>query len=251
MNTDILRGLIITKVYSASTYYTPENIRKKNDRHRWAAVIKYEGETVYTSNGKQFLSDLHHIALLPKGCSYAWECTKPGHFCIIEFECETSYYEPIVCTVKSGEKILKIFKELEYRRNLNSPTADLESIRNIYSILLTLIQTPSEAYIASEKQRKITSAVEYISKHYNESLTNDILAKEVGLSTVYFRRLFTTYMGMPPIAYVHKLRIEKAKEMLKSDYGSISHIALFLGYASIYDFSRDFKKHTGVPPSKY
>ena len=44
---------------------------------------------------------------------------------------------------------------------------------------------------------------------------------------------------------------EKAKQMLRSDYGSLSHVALSLGYANLYDFSRDFKKHTGIAPSKY
>jgi len=58
-------------------------------------------------------------------------------------------------------------------------------------------------------------------------------------------------MGVSPITYAKQLRIEKAKEMLKSDYGTLSDIAQSLGYSSLYDFSRDFKKHTGVAPSKY
>ena len=49
----------------------------------------------------------------------------------------------------------------------------------------------------------------------------------------------------------NELKMKKAKEMLKSDYGSITDIAHFLGYLDIYDFSRVFKKHTGIPPSKY
>ena len=58
-------------------------------------------------------------------------------------------------------------------------------------------------------------------------------------------------MGISPIAYTKQLRIEKAKEMLKSDYGTLFDIALSLGYSSLYDFSRDFKKYAGVAPSKY
>ena len=71
------------------------------------------------------------------------------------------------------------------------------------------------------------------------------------MSSVYFRKMFTQIMGGSPIAYVKQFRIEKAKEMLKSDYGTLTDIASMLGYASLYDFSRDFKKQTGVPPSKY
>ena len=78
-----------------------------------------------------------------------------------------------------------------------------------------------------------------------------MLATITGFSTVYFRKLFTSMMGVSPITYVHRFRIEKAKEMLKSDYGTLSDMAQSLGYSSLYDFSRDFKKHTGVAPSKY
>ena len=71
------------------------------------------------------------------------------------------------------------------------------------------------------------------------------------MSYVYFRKLFKSVMGQSPIVYARSVRIRKAKEMLKGDYGSLSDVAYSLGYPSLYDFSRDFKKHTGVPPSKY
>ena len=252
MTTDILSDLVITKVYSVSTLYTLENTKlKRNSRERWAAVIKYEGETVYSSNGKRFLSDIEHIVILPKGCSYDWHCTRSGHFSIIEFESEKTFEEPFSFSVKNGEKILKMFKELEQKRNMKREMVEVESIRDTYSILLALTQTVSESYLPTEKQLKIAPAIEYISQHYNENITNDELAAIAGMSTVYFRKLFTNIMGVSPITYVHQFRTEKAKEMLGSDYGTLSDIAQSLGYPSLYDFSRDFKKHTGIAPSKY
>ncbi len=252
MKTKALSNLIITRMYSVSTLYTPEGTKmKRNDRPCWAIVIKYEGETVYTSNGKQFLSDLNHMVVLPKGCSYDWKCTRSGHFSIIEFESEKTFEEPFSFSVKNGEKILKMFKELEQKRNMKREMVEVESIRDTYSILLALTQTVSECYLPTEKQLKIAPAIEYISQHYTESITNDALAKITGLSIVYFRKLFTNIMGVSPITYVHQFRTEKAKEMLGSDYGTLSDIAQSLGYPSLYDFSRDFKKHTGVAPSKY
>ena len=252
MNIDILSNLVITKVHSVSTLYTPKNTKaKRNDRRYWAVVIKYEGETIYYSNGRQFLSDLNHVLILPKGCSYDWQCTRSGHFSIIEFESEPTFCEPISFSIKNGERILKMFKDLEYKRNLKSLVVDIESIRDTYSILLALMQAASERYMPTEKQRKITPALEYISQHYHENITNEKLATLVGTSTVYFRKLFTNVLGVSPIVYARNLRIEKAKEMLRSDYGTLSDVALSLGYPSLYDFSRDFKKHTGVAPSKY
>lgn len=252
MSASFLSNLVITKVYLASTLYNLENTKsKRKDRSRWSIMIKYEGETVYTSNGKRFLSDANHIVILPKGCSYEWQCTKTGHCSVVEFESDATYPEPISISVKNDEKILKIFKELERKRNLKLPTVRLESIRDAYSIVLALVNSELERYMPSEKQKKIAPAIEYISSHYNENIKNDTLASVVGISTVYFRKLFTDIMGESPIAYVNRLRVEKAKEMLKSDYGTLSDIAQSLGYPSLYDFSRDFKKHTGVAPSKY
>ena len=252
MNNELLSNLVITKVRSVSTLYNLESKKsKRNDRPCWAVVIKYEGETVYTSNGKTFLSDLNHMVVLPKGCSYEWHCTRSGHYSIIEFECEKSFEEPFSFFVKNSEKIRKMFKDLEYKRNLKNPTVEIESIRDSYSILLMLMHNQSELYLTAEKQQKIAPAVEYISQHYNENLTNDLLARVTGMSTVYFRKLFTKMMGISPIAYAHRLRVEKAKEILRSDYGTLSDVAQSLGYSSLYDFSRAFKRHTGVSPSRY
>lgn len=248
----LLTDLVITDIYSASTLYSPQGKgSRRTNRPCWAAVIKYEGETVYLSNGKKFLSDASHLVLLPKGCNYDWTCTRAGRCAIIEFACEATYTEPISFTVTGSDKIMKIFKDLEYKRNLKSPTIHLESIRDTYSVILALMQSEAERYIPTEQKQKITPALTYISQNYNRKITNQELAEITGLSTVYFRKLFTATVGVSPIVYTHSLRIEKAKEILKSDYGKLSDVATYLGYSSLYDFSRSFKKHTGVSPSQY
>lgn len=254
MNAELLSNLVVTRVNSVSTLYSKKNAAaERKNRPLYAVVIKYEGETLYKSNGKQFLSDIEHIVLLPKGCSYNWKCVKAGHFSVIEFEGEPFFNEPLLFPVKNGKEFLKMFKDLEYKNNSENPTSALESIRDTYSILLLLMQSSCEQYVPTEHQKKLAPIMEYIFRHYNggENITNDTLASVMGFSTVYFRKLFKLVMGVSPIAYVHRLRIEKAKEMLLSDYGSLSDIAQSLGYNNLYDFSRDFKKHTGISPSRY
>lgn len=251
MSQSVLSNLIIKRVLSTTKLFTAEGVHcKKGKRPGWALVLKYEGETVYKQNGKEIVSDSSSLIILPKGCIYEWTCTKSGHFIITEFESDLEC-ESIICfPVKSSDKYLQQLQRLEYIMTLNTPTVQLEAIRDVYSILLSLIQR-SNAYMPTDKLTKIAPALEYIAKHYDTQITNDELAELTGLSCVYFRKLFGEVIGESPIAYAHSLRIKKACEMLKSDFGSIADVAQTLGYSNIYDFSRDFKKHTGKPPSKY
>ncbi len=214
-------------------------------------VIKYEGETEYSNGGKKIVSNMSNMVILPKGSSYDWKCTKAGHYCCIEFDADGGCPDIFGFKIKQGEKMLKMFKSLEYKRLSRSPLYEMECISGAYEIILGLLSQRSEGYTPRQKEQKLIPAFEYISKNYNKEIQNEDLASLTGLSTVYFRKLFSEVYGISPIAYVKNLRIKKAKEMLYSDYGSITDIAFSLGYSNIYDFSRDFKKHVGVSPSRY
>ena len=56
------------------------------DRKQWGIVLKKEGRTIYTANGRQILSDSQHPVILPRGCSYSWICEQPGLCQVIQFD---------------------------------------------------------------------------------------------------------------------------------------------------------------------
>lgn len=252
MKRNILSDLIITNIVSATTIYTDKGAKsKRSNRPVWALSLKYEGETEYTCNGRKILSNANEIILLPHGSDYEWTCTKAGHCTIIDFECNREEKEIYSFHANDAEKILRKFREAEYRMTLHSSMYLQESLRCLYDIILSLSAERAASYIPTSKSSKIQLAIDYIAKNYAQKITNDFLASLCGLSTVYFRKLFTEIYATSPVNYIHKLRISKAKEMLASDFASISSVAFSLGYANIYDFSRDFKKHTGISPSQY
>lgn len=252
MNENVLSDLIINKVYSATTMYSETNAKgKRSNRPCWAIIVKFEGETVYFSEGKTYVSNINKMVILPKGCSYEWICTKSGHYAVIEFESNCVYDKIIYFPAVDGEMLLRYFQDMEYKRTLKTPMFEPESIRDTYSVILKLTDAEQKRYSPIEKLKKLDPAIEYISKNYNRQIKNDDLALLTEMSTVYFRKLFTEVFHVSPIAYVHKLRIKKAKEMLKSDYGSITDIAYSLGYNDVYEFSKAFKKHVGISPLNY
>ena len=252
MNYEILSELVITNVRSAMTIFTEKNTRtKRKNRPCWAVILKYEGETVYTVNGKKIVSNANNPVILPKGSTYEWQCIKGGHYAVIEFDCNLEFDGIFGFNIKNNDKILKLFRHIEYEVASKSPLFRMRNIRDIYDIVLVLTENTVVHYVNSEKKQKIIPAIEFIVKNYNREISNDDLARKCSMSTVYFRKLFKEIIGISPMAYSQNLRIEKGKEMLKSDYGSITDIALSLGYNNIYEFSKAFKSRVGVSPSKY
>lgn len=254
MSIELLANMVVTRVYSVSTLYNSENTAtRRQDRASTAIVIKYEGETEYISNGRRYPSNIENMVILPQGSSYEWRCARSGHVSIIELECNlaTTDIIPIPIPIKTSEKILSTVKELEYKRARGGVGVELESLSAIYAILHRLSESAPKKYISSEGRRIIEPALEYIALHYKDKLTNDELASVSGVSTVYFRKLFREHIGTSPIDYIISMRIQKAKELLRTDYGTIAEVAQELGYQSIYDFSRAFKKYVGIAPSKY
>ena len=62
---------------------------------------------------------------------------------------------------------------------------------------------------------------------------------------------FTGFVGIPPMHYLAKWRMQIASELLSGGSGNVAAIAAEIGYESEAAFSRAFKKMMGVPPSRW
>ena len=77
------------------------------------------------------------------------------------------------------------------------------------------------------------------------------MAGFIELSNPHLQKLFKTQMGMPPIAYVRELRLEKARELLESTFRRVNQIGYEIGMPNDSHFTRDFKRRYGVTPTEY
>jgi AraC-like DNA-binding protein len=81
--------------------------------------------------------------------------------------------------------------------------------------------------------------------------TIEDLAKDVGLSRSVLAERFTELVGVPPMHYLAKWRMQIACGHLTRGNANIAVIAAETGYGSEAAFSRAFKKLVGVPPSAW
>ncbi len=93
--------------------------------------------------------------------------------------------------------------------------------------------------------------VSYLNERYREDIAFQEMAKEIGISYSYMRKIVYEMTGKSLIDYLNQLRIEKAKELLVESSLTITQIASDVGYYNVQSFNRFFRKFEGMPPSGY
>ena len=98
---------------------------------------------------------------------------------------------------------------------------------------------------------RIAPILNYLNEHCNEKINCDELSKLCYLSKSQMYKIFKKKIGCSPIEYRNRLLLEKACELLCTKEYSVQEVANVLGFENAYYFSRLFKKHFNIPPSKY
>ncbi|WP_339186965.1 AraC family transcriptional regulator [Paenibacillus sp. FSL R5-0490] len=79
----------------------------------------------------------------------------------------------------------------------------------------------------------------------------DDIAAELGISSSHCNRVFKQVFGQSPRAVLSQLILHEAKLLLGNPKLSVQNIAVMLGYKDIAHFSRQFKRWSGMSPSRY
>lgn len=96
---------------------------------------------------------------------------------------------------------------------------------------------------------RIDNVIKYIKKNSNQKLTLDNLAGVSNFSKYHFARIFTSIVGVTPVAFVNQERLQKAVYLLAETNKTILEISNQCGFESVSTFNALFKKHYSKTPS--
>jgi transcriptional regulator GlxA family with amidase domain len=91
----------------------------------------------------------------------------------------------------------------------------------------------------------------WIVKHPDAALDVPALARRAGMSGRNFARVFRAEVGMPPAAYVERVRVETARRLLETSDRSIEDVAAAAGFGTPESLRRAFARRVGVSPREY
>ncbi len=130
-----------------------------------------------------------------------------------------------------------------------------------YDALIRLLNTFAEhlascsRVLALQSQQKdspaITQARSFIRDHSDDELSLAAVARIVNMSATYFSEKFKEMTGINFVEYVARTRVEKARNLLLNPNVRVSEVAFEVGFQSLSQFNRMFKKVVGESPRVY
>jgi len=137
--------------------------------------------------------------------------------------------------IKAFDYLLKPWKEEKLCELINTAIENVRSVQKTDSIV--------------HSQKDVIK--DYIDRNYKKDISAKDVAGILGYSDVYFSKVFKQLFDDNFINYLTKIRIDRAKLLLKDVSFNIKEVGKSVGYADSNYFTKVFKRSVGMSPSEY
>lgn len=155
---------------------------------------------------------------------------------------------------QAHEELLEVFMRL--LRILDTPE-DVATFAPLYEleILHRLLRGPQgnllrEFALSTGKTAQLNRAITYLSNHYKLPFDIEMLLSEAGMSQSVFYREFRASIGVSPIQYRNRLRLQEVRRLMLVEHMTAEQAGYNVGYDSPSQLSREYAKLYGNPPKK-
>lgn len=121
----------------------------------------------------------------------------------------------------------------------------------VYTEQMTALLQRILDHSVGQQSRPVRQAQQFIRQNYAEPLSLETVARQVGLSPVYFSAIFKKETGIGFSDYLNHCRIEQAKKLLEETGLKVHAVSEAVGFSGPRYFSRVFRNLVGVRPSEY
>ncbi|UQZ33276.1 AraC family transcriptional regulator [Paenibacillus sp. PK3_47] len=163
------------------------------------------------------------------------------------------YHQLLGATIKHlRENHISTGRMIMGKGNIYSILAAMDTLEELegylHELFREIVQSLDHSTGESNHGERI---IQYLKEHYREEIVFEDMAKEIGISYSYMRKIVYEQTGKSMIDFLNQLRIDKAKELLLDSELTIKQIAAEVGYFNVQSFNRFFRKYEGMPPSSY
>jgi AraC-like DNA-binding protein len=125
------------------------------------------------------------------------------------------------------------------------------NVRLLTFLRSSFIDQSDSGWRSNAEPPLVQKAREYIDKHKMEPLSLSAVAQAAGASVFHFCKVFRKSTGLKFTDYVARVRLEDARTQLLNPNRRISEVAYDVGFQSLTQFNRMFKRVFGQSPTKF
>jgi len=134
---------------------------------------------------------------------------------------------------------------------------DIPTLAPLYEreLLYLVLQGPQgwllqEIASAGSALTRIHKSIQWIRQHYQKTLPVEQLADVAGMSSSAFHRHFKNITSLSPLQYQKQMRLLESRRLLFENQQGAADIAYQVGYESASQFSREYARFFGLPPTQ-
>lgn len=224
----------------------------------------FDREGKFVIDGEDFHTKRGSLILVPKGTELSFEPVNGEYFkrFVCHFTADfinSNLFDflkvpyMIQCTDEREIMFIKmLFEKLQKNNSINDIPAAFRMQATLMKILSCFVDHSNKtSTIKMNAEKSLRPVLLYIEKNYKNDISIKELADYVHLHPNYFIKAFKKQFGVPPIQYINKLRLTKAKSALANTSSTIQEIAIECGFNGQSQFSKAFRQMFDISPSAY
>lgn len=206
-------------------------------------ILPISGSIDIKTEHKNLGLDDEHLFFLPPSNTHAFKSDRPNEFLVLDIP-QFMLNEDDIDKAKDGIELSldERWRAIRFLilNELKDNFYNGEGLSKLYHYFSTFIF-----------EKNLPSSVRYIHEHYSEDIDLQVLSNIEHYNFTYYSEWFKKNMGICPTEYIQKLRVQRAKELLRNTDLNLIQIANEVGYNHNSSLTRVFKLHENTTPLNY